>query len=147
MITIVIGTDHHGFAHKEYIKQQLTALDAPVAWYDVGARTDERSDYPLFASQVAHAVLHGKAEFGVLLCGTGVGMAIAANRYKGIYAALAWNEEIARLSREHDQANVLVLPADYISLPQAVAMIRAWLMATPLSDEHKIRATMIDKLK
>jgi ribose 5-phosphate isomerase B len=146
MITMVIGADHHGFAYKEYIKQQLTMLSQPIAWYDVGARSDEHSDYPLFAHQVAHAIVHGKAEFGVLLCGTGVGMAIAANRHKGIYAALAWNEEVAQLSRQHDHANVLVLPADYISADQAVAMIRVWLQAEPLSDEHKRRVAMIDCL-
>ena len=73
MISIVIGADHRGFAHKEYIKQRLTLIDEPIAWYDVGARTDERSDYPIFAHEVAHLVLHGKADFGVLLCGTGDG--------------------------------------------------------------------------
>jgi len=147
MITLVIGADHHGFAHKEFIKQQLTILDTPIAWYDVGARTNDRSDYPLFAKQVAHALVRDKAGFGVLLCGTGVGMAIAANRYKGIYAALAWNAEIARLSREHDHANVLVLPADYITAEQAVAMIRVWLQTQPLSDEHQARIALIDQAK
>jgi len=99
---IAIGADHNGFAAKKYIQQQLPDID----WLDVGTFNEERTDYPIFAKKVSKAILNGEAQEGVLLCGTGVGMAIAANRFPGIYAGLAWNEEIARLSKEDDNVNI-----------------------------------------
>jgi len=138
---IAIGADHRGFAHKEFIKQAL----ADVEWVDVGAYNDERSDYPLFARKVVQAMQDKKADCGVLLCGTGVGMAVAANRYNQMYAALVWNKEIARQSKSHDNANILVLPSDYVSPDQAVAMIRAWLETEFLAGRYAERVNMIDK--
>jgi ribose 5-phosphate isomerase B len=117
-----------------------------INWVDLGAYNAESSDYPVFAQAVCEQILDGRAQAGVLLCGTGVGMAIAANRYKKIYAALAWNTEVARLSKEHDFANILVLPADFLSGNDAVACVRAWLHAQSLQDRHKIRIEMIDRL-
>ncbi len=138
---IAIGADHRGFAHKESIKQAF----ADVEWIDVGAYNDERSDYPLFARKVVQAMQDKRAVCGILLCGTGVGMAVTANRYNQIYAALVWNEEIARQSKSHDNANILVLPSDYISPDQAVAMIRAWLATEFLVGRYAERINMIDK--
>jgi ribose 5-phosphate isomerase B len=146
MITIAIGADHRGFLHKTLILEQMNELANDITWSDVGAFVQERSDYPLFATKVCHEILQKRAQLGVLLCGTGVGMSIAANRYRGIYAALAWNEEVAQLSRAHDCANVLVLPADFISGHLAVNMIRVWLATTPLLDEHHDRVEQIDRL-
>jgi len=141
---IAIGADHRGFEIKEIIQETITLQTDHVEWIDMGAFNAESSDYPLFAQAVCEEILQGRAELGVLLCGTGVGMAIAANRYKKIYAALAWNREVARLSREHDFANILVLPADYMSGEYAVACVRAWLQAEPLKDRHERRVEMID---
>lgn len=143
---IAIGADHRGFEIKEVIQGIITLQTDNVQWVDMGAFNADSSDYPVFAQAVCEAILHGHVEFGVLLCGTGVGIAMAANRYKKIYAALAWNKEVARLSREHDFANVLVLPADYMSGEYAVACVRAWLHAEPLEDRHKRRIEMVDKL-
>lgn len=143
---IAIGADHRGFEIKEIIKDSMTLQSDDVIWVDVGAFNTESSDYPVFAQAVCEEILNGWVDRGVLLCGTGVGIAMAANRYKKIYAALAWNREVARLSREHDFANVLVLPADYMSGEYAVACVRAWLQAEPLEDRHMARVEMIDRL-
>ena len=143
---LAIGSDHRGFATKEIIQNTITMHNDNVTWVDVGAFNDESSDYPVFAKAVCELILQGRVDAGVLLCGTGVGIAMAANRYKKIYAALAWNKEVARLSREHDFANILVLPADFLSAEDAVDCVRAWLYAEPLEGRHKMRVEMIDKL-
>lgn len=143
---VVIGADHRGFEHKEFIKQHVGVSEYEIEWVDVGTHSEERTDYPEFAQKVGYAVQQGNAENGILLCGTGVGMAIVANRYKTVYAALAWNAEIAKLAKEHDHANVLVLPADYISLQEAVDMSRGFLEAQFFGDRYQQRVTMIDSL-
>jgi len=138
-----IGADHRGFAHKEYIKEMI----AHIEWLDAGAYNDERSDYPVFAHNVCKAILSGKADGGVLLCGSGVGMSIAANRYKKIYAGLAWNVSVAVQNKEDDAVNVLVIPSDYVSPELAVEMICAWHDATFLGGRYQERIEMIDKIE
>jgi len=141
---IVIGADHRGFNHKEYIKQHITLIQ----WIDVGAFNTKRSDYPIFSHAVCKMILQGEGvDLGVLICGTGVGMAITANRYKNIYAALAWNKEIARQSREHDNANIIVLPSDYVSVEQAVAMVNAWREVSFIGGRYAERIKMIDEME
>jgi ribose 5-phosphate isomerase B len=145
---IAIGTDHRGFAHKEYIKQHYTVFDGvSITWIDVGAYNTDRSDYPIYASKVAELISAGQAERGVLLCGSGIGMVIAANRYHGIYAGLAWNETVARFAAEHDKVNVLSIPADYVSPDLAIAMIDAWLKAPFFGDRYQQRIDLIDRIK
>jgi ribose 5-phosphate isomerase B len=139
---IAIGADHRGFMHKEYIRRTMTS----VVWLDVGAYNEQRSDYPLFAEKVCKAMRSGVADVGILICATGVGMAIAANRYPKIYAALAWNKDIAVKSKEHDAANVLVLPSDYVSHQEALNMIDAWLHAFTHGERYQERIAMIDQL-
>ena len=141
MVKIAIGADHNGFLGKEHLKQQLT----DVEWLDMGTFNEERTDYPIFAKKVCEAILSGKAQQGVLLCGTGIGMAIAANRFPKIYAGLAWNEKIARLSKEDDNVNVLVLPSDFVSLEQMVAMVKAWQAAQFNEGRYAERIAMIDQ--
>ena len=143
-MNIVIGTDHRGFKQKEYIKSELSIPGNTISWIDVGCFSSESCDYPSFAKKVAQIIQSGKAEHGILLCGSGVGISIAANRFSGIYAALVWNEDSARLSRQHDKANVLVLPADFVSNEKAVAMIKTWLGATFLGNRHQQRIDIID---
>lgn len=143
-LVIAIGTDHRGFAIKNELIKHDQIADYTITWLDHGAYTSERSDYPIFAQMVCHSMIKGEAQFGVLLCGTGIGMAIAANRFNMIYAALVWNEEIAQKSRQDDNANVLVLPADYISSDQAVAMIDAWLAASFKGGRYATRVGMLD---
>lgn len=143
---IAIGADHHGFAGKEYIKQHVRIKNDPIEWIDVGTFDEERTDYPIFAQKVCQATLEGQADKGILLCGTGIGMSIAANRFENIYAGLAWNEEVARLSREDDNTNILVLPSDYVSNELMVTMVQAWLSAAFNGGRHQERIAMIDKI-
>lgn len=111
---------------------------------DKGAHSEEASDYPDYARAVASEVASGKAQRGVLLCGSGVGMDIVANRYKGVRAALAWNREIAELSRRHNDSNVLVVPARFISEEEGVAMLKSWLNTEFEGGRHQRRVTLID---
>jgi ribose 5-phosphate isomerase B len=141
---IAIGSDHRGFAHKAALLAQHSLAGTHVSWHDMGCFTAEDADYPEFAQYVVHAVASGQAELGILLCGTGGGMAIAANRFSHIYATVAWNEEVARLGREHDNTNILVLPADYVTSEQALKIVGAWLGARFAGERHAHRLAMID---
>lgn len=115
-----------------------------ISWYDVGAHTTERSDYPDYA-QKAVALMHTHTvSLSVLLCGTGAGMAMAANRFSKIYAAVAWNSEIAKKAREEDNCNCLVLPADYLTHDEACAIVSAWLAASFRGGHYAERLARID---
>jgi len=138
---IAIGTDHRGFLHKEYIKQHIQNIE----WIDVGTHNQERTDHPLFADKVVELMLFDGIKAGILLCASGGGMAIAANRYKYIYAVVAWNVEIARQCKQEDNANVLVLPSDFVSYEDSVAMIQEWLAQEFKGDRYAERIAMIDK--
>ena len=146
-MTIALGSDHRGYEHKEFIKKHATYQNKKITWLDVGTDSHERTDYPEYAIKVCNALGERKAEYGALLCGTGVGMAVAANRFEKIYAGLAWNEEIARLSKKDDNINVLVLPADYVTPQQAVAMVDAWLNADFNEGRYRTRIAMIDAIR
>lgn len=146
-LKIAIGADHRGYQLKEYLQQHVTRPGTTIEWLDVGAYNDERSDYPEFAIAAAKAMLENKADVAILICGTGVGMAVAANRFHGVYAALVWNTEIARLAKEDDHANVLVLPSDFVASKDAVAMVHAWLTAEYKQGRYEKRIAMIDAIK
>ena len=125
---IAVGADHRGFAMKAHLQDTLAKHDgSSIEWVDVGCMNDQYCDYPIYAMEVAKLMRDGAVDHGILICATGIGMDITANRFSGIYAGLAWNSEVARLAREHDNVNVLVLPSDFVSNDQAVAMIQAWL--------------------
>lgn len=146
-MNIAIGSDHRGFECKAYLKQYVVGTEDPIAWIDVGAFDDERSDYPVFSEAVTYSVLNKEADFGVLICGSGVGMGIVANRFSGIFAGVVWNEEVARLSREHDNTNILVIPSDFVSNELAATMVNAWLMAEFKGGRYQERLDMIVKIK
>src|SRR5438445_9979016 len=120
---IVIGSDHRGFVHKEFIIKQMPSIE----WIDVGTDSTDRTDYPPYADKVVELMANGHADYGILLCASGGGMAIAANRHPYIYAVVAWNIEVARQCKAEDNANVLVLPSDFVTGENAVVMIQAWL--------------------
>ena len=103
---IAIGSDHGGFETKEFLKQALEQMG--ITTDDIGTYSTESCDYPLIADKMADVILKKQADFGVLVCGTGIGISIAANRHKGIRAALLYSEETAALAREHNDANVAV---------------------------------------
>jgi ribose 5-phosphate isomerase B len=139
---IPIGADHAGFALKERLKQELAALGFEPL--DLGTHSAASTDYPDYAHPVAAKVEHGEARRGVLLCGTGLGMAYAANRHPGVRAAVAWTPEIARLARAHNDANVLVLPARYVSEQEGLEILRAWLAEPFEGGRHARRVQKIE---
>jgi len=137
---IAIGTDHRGFIHKEFIKKNMSEHE----WIDVGTYDRERTDYPIYAQKVLDLFLHHKVDYGLLLCSTGIGMAIAANRHSSVYAAVVWNEEVARQAKAEDNINILVLPSDFILLEESVAIIRVWLSTDFKGGRYLERLKMID---
>lgn len=144
---IALGADHRGFVLKELLKKHTAIAGYIIEWIDLGAHDSVRSDYPVYVDKVCDAMLNKSADLGVMLCGSGVGMSIAANRYPGIYAALAWNQEVARMSKEDDNANALVLPADFLSEVQVLAIVAAWLGAQFKGGRYQERLSMIDSQK
>lgn len=122
---IAIGADHAGFEGKEKIKKTLDQLG--VEYEDVGTFSNDSVDYPDFSQKVGEKVSSGEAEKGILVCGSGIGVAIAANKISGIRAAQAWNEETARLSRQHNDANVLTIGARVIPETEIPKIVAAWL--------------------
>jgi len=143
-ITIAIGTDHRGFVLKELIVQAYKNPHYAIRWIDRGAYSNDRTDYPLFAHDVARLMESGESELGILICGTGIGMAIAANRHKGVRAGVAWNGDIARLGREDDHMNVLCIPADYCTYEETKLLIDAWLKAQPKTGRYAERVALLD---
>lgn len=140
--TIPIGADHAGFALKGRLKEELAALGYSPD--DVGAMSAESSDYAGFAHAVAHRVEKGSAARGILICGTGLGMAYAANRHPGVRAAVTWSEEIAALSREHNDSNILVLPSRFLEEEDAVAILKTWLTTPFAGGRHSRRIAQIE---
>jgi len=114
---IAIGADHAGFLMKEKMKYYLETKGIELK--DFGCYSEERADYPDFAHPVANAVENKEVDFGLLLCGSGNGINMTANKHKGIRAALCWNAEIASLARQHNDANILTLPARFITEEEA----------------------------
>ena len=143
---IVIGSDHRGFAHKEFIKHHPALAGHVVEWIDVGAHSDARSDFPEFAMKLCQTMRQKKAERGILICGSGIGMAIAVNRFKGIYAGVVWGDDVARFAAEHDKVNVLVIPSDFVTKEKSVSMITIWLSTKFLGGRYQERITEIDSL-
>jgi len=142
MMKISIGSDHRGFALKKYLIDNLDDYD----WRDVGTFDEQRTDYPMYARKVCDDIEAGTSAFGVLICGSGIGMAIAANRIKGVYAALCWNEDSARVARQDDGSNILVFPSDFVTSVQAVEMFKAWISASFKGGRYQQRLEMIDGL-
>ena len=140
---IPIGADHAGFALKERLVDELRRLGYQPL--DLGTHSTESTDYPDYAHEVAERVEHHDAERGVLLCGTGLGMAYAANRHPGVRAAVAWTPEVARLAREHNDANVLVLPARFVSPEDGVEILKTWLATDFAGGRHARRIAKIDR--
>jgi ribose 5-phosphate isomerase B len=141
---ILIASDHAGFELKEKLERALTELGYDVT--DLGTDSAESTDYADYAHPLAREVSDGRAERGVLLCGTGLGMSYAANRYPHVRAAVAWNPEIARLAREHNDANVLVLPARFVSDGEAAAILTTWLDTPFEGGRHARRIEKIESL-
>jgi ribose 5-phosphate isomerase B len=140
---IPIGADHAGYPLKQRLIAELESLGyAPL---DLGTNGAESVDYPDFAHRVAGQVERGEVARGVLLCGSGLGMSYAANRHPGVRAAVAWSPEVARLAREHNDANVLILPARFVSADVGVEILNAWLSTGFDGGRHARRIAKIDE--
>lgn len=142
--TLLIGSDHAGFLLKEYLRGQFSNSYTMV---DVGCYSEDSVDYPQIASAVASGILQqGHPAVGILLCGSGNGVCISANRFQGIRAALCWNVEIATLARLHNNANVLCLPARFLGQEEAWNIVQAFLETPFEGGRHLRRIELIENV-
>lgn len=142
---IALGSDHGGVALKRVLIQFLQERDIEVA--DAGVNSDESVDYPDFGERVALLVAHGEVDAGIVVCGTGIGISIAANKVPGIRAALVTSPEMARLAKEHNNANVLALGGRILDDDTATACVAAWLDASFEGGRHQRRLDKISALE
>ena len=140
---VLIASDHAGFELKQALERELEALGYAVE--DLGPASAESTDYADYAHPLAERVSSGEAERGVLLCGTGLGMSYTANRYPHVRAAVAWTPEVAALAREHNDANVLVLPARFVGTEEGKAILKAWLDTPFAGGRHARRIAKIER--
>ncbi len=139
---IGVASDHAGYEYKNRLAELLTKKGYDVA--DYGTYTEVSCDFPDFAHPLAEAVSKKEVEVGVAICGTGNGMAMTLNKHEGIRAGIAWNSEIARLIKAHNDANVLVMPARFISYQMATRILATWLSTPAEGGRHERRRQKID---
>ena len=138
---IAVGSDHAGFSYKSAIIDLLENKGLKVK--DCGTYSDESVDYPDFAHPTAAAVESGEAGLGVLICGSANGVAITANKHQSIRAAICWQAEIAKLAREHNNANIICIPARFVSMPEAGEMVNVFLKTAFAGGRHEKRVEKI----
>ena len=141
---IAIGNDHSGPKYKEAIVNYLNSKSITVSNY--GTDTENSVDYPDFIHPVAKEVANQKVDFGIIICGSGNGAAMTANKYQKVRAALCWTKEITELARLHNNANVLSIPARYTSVPQAIAMVKTFISTDFEGGRHQKRVDKISCL-
>ena len=142
---IALGSDHGGYKLKEEIKKYLDEIG--IKYKDFGTTSEERCDYPEFAEAVAKSVQKKECEQGILVCGTGFGVSIVANKFKGIRCASCWNEEVAKLLKGHNNANIIALPGRFINVSQAIVILRAWIATEFMEGRHAERLQMIENIE
>jgi ribose 5-phosphate isomerase B len=140
---IAIGSDHAGYEYKEDLISFLEAKE--LSFHDFGTHSGDSVDYPDFAHPVADAVEKGEAAFGILLCGTANGVAITANKHKGVRAAICWGEELAKLAREHNDANILCIPARFVREGDAEKMVQLFMYTSFEGGRHQRRVEKISE--
>ena len=138
---VAIGCDHAGFEYKTATVQWLNKLGLQVS--DFGTYTADSVDYPDFAHPVAEAVEKGEAAFGILFCGSANGVCITANKHQGIRAGLSWQNDVARLIRKHNDANIICIPARFVALPLALEMIENFMNTAFEGGRHQTRVNKI----
>lgn len=138
---IGMASDHAGFELKEYIKKELFSMGYDVK--DYGTHSEESVDYPDYAHPLASDISDGKLRIGILICGTGNGISMTANKHRNVRCALCWEPEIARLARQHNDANVLAMPGRFVSDEEAVEMVKTFLSTAYEGGRHQRR---IDKI-
>ncbi len=142
MTKVALGSDHAGFELKGRLGEALEELGfEPV---DFGTHSSESTDYPDYGHAVSGAVSSGECQLGVLVCGSGIGMSMTANRHAGVRAALAWSEEVGEMARRHNDANVLVLPARFIDEGTAFDILKKFLQTSFDGGRHERRVKKID---
>jgi len=139
---ILIAADHAGYELKQKLEAELKRLGFGVK--DFGTNSSESTDYADYAHPLAKEISEGRAKRGVLLCGTGLGMSYVANRYPRVRGAVSWSPEVAELSRRHNDSNVLILPARFVSDEQAVKILKAWLDTPFEGGRHERRVVKIE---
>ena len=142
---IAIGSDHGGYKLKEDIKKYLEEKE--IEYTDCGTFDEESVDYPEIAQAVASEVQDGNAENGIIICRSGIGMSIVANKFKGIRCAKCSDEEEARFSRMHNDANVLALGADYMDENKAIRIVRTWIATEFEGGRHEERIQIIEEIE
>lgn len=140
-LKIAIGGDHAGFTFKKALIETLTEKGYDLK--DFGAFSDASVDYPDFAHPVALAVENKEVDFGILICGSGNGVNITANKHQGVRSGLAWNTEVASIIRKHNDANIIALPARFISLEEAIACVSIFLNTPFEGGRHQARVSKI----
>jgi ribose 5-phosphate isomerase B len=140
---LALGSDHAGYELKEFIKKYLTEKGFEII--DFGTKSSKSVDYPDFAHPVAKVVNDNEIETGILICGSGNGVNIVANKYPNVRAALCWREEIAVLARKHNNANILSLPARFISFEESIKIVDLFLSTTFEGGRHQTRIDKISK--
>lgn len=142
---IAIGCDHGGYKLKEEIKKYLDEKE--IEYKDFGCVNEERVDYPNIAKEVAKCVQGKKCEKGILICKSGIGMSIVANKYKGIRCTLCHNEFTAKYSRLHNDSNILAIGADVVTVNEAICILRMWLATEFEGGRHKERIDLIQEIE
>ncbi|MAJ98239.1 MAG: ribose 5-phosphate isomerase B [Flavobacteriales bacterium TMED288] len=142
-MNIIIASDHAGYNLKENIKKNISKFNLNIK--DVGCYSNDSVDYPVYAHKLIKEFTLNKYNFGILICGTGNGIAMTANKYKDIRAAVCWNNEIAKLVKKHNNANILCLPARFISLEMANKIINNFINSDFEGGRHLKRIKKINK--
>ncbi len=143
-MAIALGCDHAGFDLKQHLISYFQQHH--IEYLDVGCYSPERCDYPLYAVEAAKLVAEGRCEFGLVICGTGIGVSIAANKVKGIRAALCCNQEMAKLAREHNDANILALGGRTTSPQLAEKILETFLGTSFKGGRHRVRVELIHSI-
>lgn len=142
---IAIGCDHGGYKLKEEIKKYLE--DKKIQYKDLGCQNEERVDYPCIAKEVAKVVQSKECDQGILICRSGIGMSICANKFKGIRCALCHNEYTAKYSKLHNNSNVLAIGADAVTVNEAICILRMWFATEFEGGRHEQRLKQIEEIE
>lgn len=145
MIKVAVGCDHGGFILKESVVSTLRRLGAEVV--DLGCYDESSVDYPVYGEKVARSVASGECALGVIMCGTGIGISIAANKVRGVRAAVVTNTYMAKLTKNHNNANIIALGGRVISPDEAAAIVEAWYTAEYEGGRHQRRLDMISAIE
>ncbi len=141
---IALASDHGGYQLKDFLADELKAAGYEIV--DLGTDNEESVDYPEFGEKCGKYVASGQADCGIVCCGTGIGISIAANKVKGVRAALCTSPEMSRLAKEHNNANILALGGRILKNREALEITNEWLNATFLGERHKRRTDMLDEM-